>query len=351
MNDINYITQITSSATLGSNYFAAWIKGTNRDSSASGLYATFINRKDSIIKKNFLIYEIKDSIDEWNYIYYYDLQSIALNDSTYKLFWLNYKSLMLYSVKLNTAGEIISDIDSIKISKPDDQDAVFSNMIITNKQTDGFYLKILWTTDTDPPVYKNSFIKYSPNGDLSGINAGGKTPEYINNIFYAGSGNFFEASTYNNDIYLIKIDTSNIIDSSKINDDKSGSNQINQRLVNYGSNGVFAIWNDEVKSYGISLDKNGVITSSKMELDNTNISFFPDKEFLTTWVKKENDSTYIAGYSIFDSNFNEQFSKTLITENTNYNLRVSTRIISDSVFIILLNGTDEIKLIKEESET
>ncbi len=347
-DSINYITQITSSATSNGNYFSAWVKGTNYDSSAMGLYGVFINPEDSIIKKEFLIYEVADSIDEWNYLFYYDLRSVALNDSTYKLFWLNNKSLMLYSVKLNTAGEIISDIDSIKFSQPDDKYSVFSNMIITNKQNDGFYLKILWRTDTDPPIYKNSFIKYSPNGDLLSIYSGERTPGYLNNIFYAGSGNFFEVSSYNQDVYLIKIDTAQIIDSSKINDDKSGSNQINQRLVNYGNDGVFEIWKDEVKSYGISIDKNGVFTGSKMELDNTNISFFPDKEFLTTWIIKDNDSTYAAGYSIYDSNFNEQFSKTLITKNTNYNLRVNTHIISDSVFIILLNETDEIKLIKEE---
>ena len=42
-------------------------------------------------------------------------------------------------------------------------------------------------------------------------------------------------------------------------------------------------------------------------------------------------------------------NKTVVTKNTNYNLRISTHIISDTVFIILLNGTDEIKLIKEET--
>ena len=260
-DNLNYITQITSSATSGSNYFAAWIKGSTPDSSAIGLYASFITPEDSIIKKNLLIYEIKDSIEEWNYIYYYSLQSIALNDSTYKLFWLNNISLMLYSVNLNTRGELISDIDSINISKPGDQDADFSNIIITNKQSDGFYLKILWRTDADPPVNENSFIRYSPDGNLISISPGEKFYGYYNNIFYAGAGIFFETSGYKNDIYLIRTDTAAVIDSLKINDDKTGSNQINQALVNYGSDGVFAAWSDEIKTYGISINKNGIITS------------------------------------------------------------------------------------------
>lgn len=341
------ITQITSAATSEGDYFFSWINGMDNDSMKSGLYATFANRQDSIIKDLFIT-ELLDTVGIWNYIGNYNLKSISLNDSTYELFWLNNASLKLYSLKINNLGEIISDIDSIQIPKPNGNYSNSPDVIITNKREDGFYLRLSWIKYLDDPVYINYFIKYNLNGEQYGDIIEKESDEYDNNLFYAGSDKFLNTSSDDKDVYLNKFDFNGIIEKEKINDDKSGSNETNQKLINYDENSVLAIWNDEEKSYCIKISKDGKTIGSKLELKNSDIYLFPDKESVSPWVKKNPDTTYSAGYTIFDKDFKEKFSKTLITKSSDYNLKLQIHIISDSVFIALLNSFDEIKLIKED---
>ena len=159
-----------------------------------------------------------------------------------------------------------------------------------------------------------------------------------NNLFNIGGDKFFRVSSDEGDIFLDKLEYFTLLESQKINDDGSGNNQRNQKLTKYDDNNVFSIWSDEEKIYGIRLDKNGNIISEKIELISTDILFFPDKEFIATWIKSANNSSYAAGYTMFNQEFNEKFSKTLFTTNSSYNLRMKIQIFSDTTFVVLLNS-------------
>jgi len=349
LENLNYITQVTGSATPDCNFFFAWINGVENDSLGTGLYATFINPGDSVIIPKILISEVIDSVGIWEYVGNYTMKSIVLNDSTYKLFWLNNSTSMLYSIKLNINGEILSDIDSLLIPGSGHPYESVSKVVLTNKTEEGFYLFISSSYyDSNNDVYTNSFVKYNEEGEQIGDIMTEKTTSlFALNLFNLGAGNFFRASSDMKDVFLDQLEYFNLLASEKINDDESGSNQKNYKLTKYDDNSVFPIWNDEENYHGIMVDGNGNIIGDTIVLSNPNILFFPDKEFIATWIKSLNDSTHIAGYTIFDMNFNEKFSKTLFTSNTSYNLSIKVQIISDSSFIALLNSFCEIKLFKE----
>ena len=346
--NLNHVTQIASSATSGGNYFFAWINGVEEDSLETGLYATFINSEDSVIISRLPITQLADSVGIWEYVGNYNLKSIALNDSTYKLFWLNNASPMLYSVKLNIKGEIVSDIDSLLLPGYGSEYGATPTVILTNKNEEGFYLYVSEANyNLDPYVYTNSFIKYDVDGQRQGDILTEAEYSSANNLFNTGGDKFFRVSSDEGDIFLDKLEYFTLLESQKINDDGSGNNQRNQKLTKYDDNNVFSIWSDEEKIYGIRLDKNGNIISEKIELISTDILFFPDKEFIATWIKSANNSSYAAGYTMFNQEFNEKFSKTLFTTNSSYNLRMKIQIFSDTTFVVLLNSQSELKLIEE----
>ena len=343
---LHYITQITSAATAGGNYLFAYINGYNYDTLKGGFYTTFMNKDDSMIVKDRLLSGLFDSVGTFEYINNYSLNSLSLNDSTYKLFWLNNASLKLYSVSLNTRGEIVSDIDSIQINKPSLGDIDLSDVILTNKQEDGFYLITDWINHSYNPIYILDFIKYNINGETTGGIIEKQLNGYFNNLFYAGSDIFFAGYSDGKDVFLDKFDFTGVLERTKINDDQSGSNEVDAKPVPYNDNGFFAVWSDEEKNYGAILDENGNLIGDKIELAGTNILFFKDNESVLTWVKQINDTAYGAGYTIYDQLFKEKFSKVILQDNNYYNLHLHPEIISDSIFILLTNNYHQLKIMK-----
>ncbi len=345
-NEQNNIGKITNAATKDGNYFFAWIKAAGYDSIESGLYATFIDYRDSIIVPQLFITYLSDSNQVWDYIPNYNIKSVALNDSIYKLFWLNNSTLKLYSVKLNTKGEIISDVDSLLIPKLDAEFSEPSRVIITNKNEEGFFLYISQRYMDD--IYQSNFIKYNPEGAPEGtIVSQTSESEFTNSLFYLGSNKFFKPSSDGKDVYLEKTEFFSLIEKIKINDDASGSNEENNASSRFDGNSIFSIWNDEEKTYGTAVDKNGNVTGEKIELPSSSILFFINKDFISTWTNKADDSTYNAGYSIYDQEFNEKFSKTLFSAPSPYNVSIQAKIISDSSVVLLLKTYEELKLILE----
>ena len=342
-----YITQITSAA--GNNYFFAYIYGKKDDTLKTGIYTTFIDSDDSVIVKDKLLTELFDSTGIWDYTGNYTLRSLSLNDSTYKLFWLNNASLKLYSVRLNTEGEIVSDIDSIQISKPSMSDISLYDLVLTNKQEDGFYIAAEWIDYSYVPIHIIDFTKYNLNGEKTGSIVEKQNTGYFNNLFYAGQDIFLASSSDDKDIFLEKFNLTDILERNKINDDQSGSNEVNAKPVVYNDNNFFAVWNDEEKSYGAILDDKGNLAGDKIEIGGTDISFFKDNESVLTWVKETDDSSF-AGYTIYNDKFKEKFTKVILQDYNYYNLHIQAKIISDSAFILLVNNYNDLRMMKVGKE-
>lgn len=344
-DDIRFVTQITSSATSNGNYFFAWINGLQEDTLETGLYATFINSQDSIIVSRLPIAVLMDSAAMWgNYVSNYNLQSIALNDSTYKLFWLNNETSMLYSVYLSTEGEIISEIDSMLVPVTPGY-GYNLKVTITNLNDDSFYLFISHDNE-NYNSYSHTFLKYNSEGEFLGYVTGETESLFARGLFNAGQDKFFRTSSDMKDVFLDKLEYFTILESKKINDDESGSNQINNRLTRYDHNSVFSVWQDENNYYGTWIDKNGNVSGEKVLLDYPTIKFFPDKESVAYWIKENENSDVTAGYTIYDQDFNEILSKTLFTTSP-YNINIHLQIISDSTFIILSDTENNLVLLKE----
>ena len=350
--NLNYITQITSSCTSNDNYFFAWInglKGFEEDSLNTGLYATFINSEDSVIVDYLPITQLIDSVGLWEYVGNYTLKSITLNDSTYQLFWLNNASSILYSIKLNINGEIVSGIDSLYVPGSGHQYESVAKVILTDKDEEGFYLFVSHSYyDSDNTIYTNSFIRYNANGQQQGDIISAVTSEFFaDNLFNIGSNKFFRVSSDGKDIFLDKLEYFTLLESTRINDDETGSNEHNKGLVNYDGNNVFSIWSDEEKIYGRVVNKEGSMNRDQIELSKTNFLFFPDKKPISTWVESTDDLEYAVGYTIYDEDFNEKIHKTLFNTNTTNNLSLRIQIVSDTIFIALLKSESELKLFEE----
>src|SRR3972149_2834961 len=168
-DDLNSIVQITHSATSDGNYCFSWLKGGTEDSLETGIYSTFINKDDSIIVEHLPLKLIHKNPDYWDYIGNFNLRSVALNNTTYKIFWLDNETLFLYSVKANTNGEIISDVDSLRIDGTTGEFSSPPELLLSNIMPDGFYIALSQQTNPQdynvPAVYLNTLIKYDISGD------------------------------------------------------------------------------------------------------------------------------------------------------------------------------------------
>jgi hypothetical protein len=338
-SDYSQITQITSAATRSSSHFYAWIKGLE-DTIPVGLYASFYNNSDSLIKPLVQVAALEYVPDYWDYIGRFNLEAVTLNDSTYKLFWFNRTTKVLYSVLLNTKGDIISGTDSLIIAGNTED----VNMKVTNINNGQFTVYIQPVNfDTN----EICFVQYNIKGERIGEVFTTDNLKYTHNLYYTGSGKYYFMS--NDDCNICLEEYCGYITGTrqKVNDDEYGSNEVNYDLTAYGNDGAAATWSNENHTFIRIIHPDGTAGEIKTDPEDKNIRFFSNKKGVAGWIGIDENSYYYAGYTVYDEGLNI-IDKKKIVENRTFlpGTAPQINIISDTEFIFSIDIETGVELYK-----
>jgi hypothetical protein len=301
------------------------------------LFSTFFSTSDSIIAKNVLI-------DTTNFYADYSqsnhLKAMALHDSTYQIFYLSRDSLSVYYWKINHDGNQISAQRILQLSKS--QLTGYINRYVTNYSitplVDDKFSLLVTINESRYPIDKDfhSLFAFNANGELIEAQFDSSlTLRFGNHFIRTKNGDILIPSDLNQDAYQRRFTGFNPIDSTKLNDDLAGSNELSSIVHEINNHEMLISYVDEINNLCKKIDHYGnLLTEKEQILDNRNINFFPDGWSIGIWYE-EDPTTYQerVGYSIYDQDFN-CVSKVYLTSFQLGNTNISSKVLSDSVFVI-----------------
>ncbi len=331
--------------------------------SGYGIYLNFFDSSGVIISKNI---PIKKYPQDDNYLYNLEyspkIKICSLSDTSLFLYWVDVYKEHLYYTRLDSDGNILSGIDSIKISYNENNInyRIIADVATSQICNDAFavYLRLREVDNNSHDMYTNQLFTFSSDGEyISSIIDTGRFSCNYSQFFKASDNNYFFASTKNGDIYLDEYKDFVSINSIKINDDLEGSNERNPNITAIDNNRNFLSWNNESVIKGQVLDNQYSAINDPVVLKSRTICFSSSGKAMNNWIKSTDDEIKKLGYTIYDSNFNI-IDEDTITSTSAYDALNNVVKISDSLYVhyvvtgsrILLRLLDvNFNLIKEES--
>jgi hypothetical protein len=342
-SEYGYVTEIASAATRNSEYYFGWVNSFE-DTLGAGIYASFYNAEDSLIVPALKIAPILQTegigVYDQSKI---DIESITLNDTTYMLFWLYRDNYMLYSVKLNTKGEIVSDIDSLLLTG-NIYDYIEKKLNISNFHNGEF--AVYAAGNYHYAGAKKAFVKYNMEGERISEAYFPPDETLALKFYFSGEDKYFYVSAQDGDVYLDKLENYSFSGRQKINDDVSGSNEAMHRITSYGENAAAAFWKNETSSYMRTINNDGITGEIKDVSAYPDLKFFNNKNAVSTWIKSDSNGIYSAGFILYDDKLEVLVDKAVITGYSGSLTSAQVHITPDSYFIFSVEKGRSIELFR-----
>ncbi len=338
---------LTASSFEDESYILIFLNDAMKDNSekSTGIFFTLFNAQDSIVLEKQLI---KDLNNYLNYDYpfhsYFEirLNSIPLNDTTLFVSFWEPDSGRLNYFRIKSSGEA----DSVRFIEMPSVTST-SNCSLSIRRGNDKSILILtsmldWNGDATK-VFKNYFYYFSESGEFSGkfeIDSTMGRSLGEDNLIYLAPGDFYLLNISNEDVYFTHYRNFNAVDSLKLNDDERGSNESVQTVIPRNDR-FFVVYLDETGYWGRWVTNNGIPKGEEIKLTGWRYNFFPDNSVLQVWY-----NPYATGYSIYDPDFNLQFSDTLFFSDYYHSVKAAAKIVSDTSFIFAYSDNRNIKIHK-----
>lgn len=329
---------ITCTATKANEYALFSLQG-SWDFNDGKLYGTFFSSSDSIIANQVLIDSTKISFNyDFNSNY---LKAISLSDTTYQIFYISPDSLTVSSWKVNCDGSVVQAWPDLQLFKSDlvaiNLNRYIKNFAITPLVGDKFSL-LVSLDESRYPLNKefHSLFTFNVNGELAeSFFDSSLTLSLRNNFQRTPEGNFLIPASSNYDAYQLELHDLTVIDSLKLNDDLTGSNELSPIVHEINNDELLISYVDEQNILYKKIDYNGNFLSSEEKvIENRKINFFSDGWSVGIWYE-ENPTNYEkrVGYSIYDQHF-KIINKVYLTSFQQANSNISCKVLTDSTFLI-----------------
>ena len=184
---------------------------------------------------------------------------------------------------------------------------------------------------------------FDKNGDTIGKPIVDSTAkfEYSRQIFLDENQNLIFTKTVDRDVYLYKCNNFDVIDSIKINDDVSGSNEARPLIKKAENKGFYVHWVNDLNKVGQLISYSGELISENEILQNESFQIFDDGCRISNWSKTYNDGMKQIGFSIIDKNSNIVAYDSLAGANGSNLVRMNYSIINDSEFLVIFYANSQ----------
>lgn len=318
--------------------------------------AKFFSSEDSLLSEEKKVLEIPSSVPVYvNGFGEAFSTAVSIQDSLYQFVVIDTTSKQLHYSSYSQNGELIAKDQVVNLSFPV-QTAPGEKLDMTGMRTSNLtasgYSIIL--TARYIPISGNakdiiSQYNFNEKGILTGepvhatLNASDKLP-FSDGIYRDEQGAIYTVAEKDNDIYLDKYLNLQFIQSSRINDDAIGGNQIRPVVVKADNEKDFVVYEDENGLLGRYVDKNGNAVSQVYKPLGKAIEFFSDGRALTTWEHKNPNGSASLGYAITDKDFNILKNDSLEYYGNAADASMLPVVFSDNSFVIAYQAGNKCKL-------
>ncbi|MBZ0200614.1 MAG: hypothetical protein K8H86_12155, partial [Ignavibacteriaceae bacterium] len=348
--------RVASGALPGGEYVVLWFKGYNEDQTPIGLYADYFNAQDSLIAANIPI----KLYDDQNPPYFYDSYSApyflinANTDTSYQLILFEQDSLLVSVYQFDGYGNMISTPNKIFLP---------NNFFVSNsyRQVTSFALsnkvdgkrKLFTSVQDEAGTYPNTFIlKHNAitTLDEDGNQAGNiitDTTQFITiskSPFLNSDGSYFYSNTLSGDIFLKRNINYTPLDSTKINDDETGSREINPVISVIDDGEALIGWNDEVGVAVQKIDASGNRIGEKKRTADKNFISFSDKTSISIRKSDYNSPFGFIAFAKYDDKLNLQTIDTVYTNPASNQVNYTSYKLNIDNFVLFYSMLDSLCL-------
>lgn len=275
-----------------------------------GIYGTFFNSNDQVTADSVLLYHFPDEMVHYGSYGFQDrLYLRTVSDSLYQVFFMG-DSLKLISFKFNKTGNLIGEITkhsipSIDLSGLNVYKNTF-NYYLTNINNGLFDLFVTIQTDNFSTQKCNSTIfTFDRDGNyLSSTSDTTFSTRLNSTLIKTGENNYLYATSEGKDVYLSRLQNFQTTDLLKLNDDISGSNENNSKLIPRDGNSLLSVWRDEESIKGKIIGSDGTILSEQKVLAYEPSFFFSNGKSIALEKQKIDYQFFNLEFTLFDENFN-----------------------------------------------
>ena len=322
----------------------AWVRSDEEDFFSSGtdtltlLYSlkrdTSNIFSDSVIVKNYIL-------DYWGDKQTINLKTLALTDTTFLLADLINDSLVLNYRIININDTTFPPERSISLIDTNSTYWYIKKFELSQLSEDKF---LVYSIIRLEDYSQRKIYLFNNSGDL--------LSEYTDTIsiyktfggkpFLLSDGEFLTAHEINSDVFLTRNNLIEEIDTLKINDDETGSNDLNPFISTIDESKYFVAWENESGAYGIKVNNNGTKDGNRIKLEGRQCIFSGESKCVNFWKKKFKNDQGSIGFTIYDSEWNKIQIDTIVS-GPYYEISNSVIKLNDSVFVTLFNHPEVTK--------
>ena len=299
---------------------------------SSGIYVQIFSDKDSLLTKKMIKQRLSDYFSSFPQII-----ATSVSDTLFQIFVSD--SCKLESFKINKLGDLLESktfpltLEYCEYGWWDE--GVFTLSNLNNNK------RALIINNTDNK-YRN-LCYFDENGDIIGEPIVDSTAkfEHSSQIFLDGNQNLIFTKTVDRDVYLYKCNNFEVIDSIKINDDVSGSNEARPLIKKAENKGFYVHWVNDLNKVGQLISNSGELISENEILQDETFQIFDDGCRISNWSKTYNDGMKQIGFKIVDKNANIVAYDSVAGSNGSNSVRMNFSIIDDSEFLVVFYANSQ----------
>lgn len=276
-----------------------------------GIYGTFFDSNNQVTGDSILLYRFSDGIERYSSYGFQDrLYLRTVSDSIYQAYFMG-DSLNLVSFKFNKTGMLIGETSKYSLPSINLPGLnVFKDVLnycFTNTNDGLFDLFTTIRTDNyTTQKYRSTIITFDNAGNCISIDSSDTTftSRLNSTLIKTGKSNYLYATSDGNDVYLSRLQNFQTTALFKLNDDASGSNENNVKLVARNSNSLLSVWRDEEFIKGKIIGSDGTVLSEQITLPSEPAFFFSNGKSVGLEKRMIDYQFFNLELTLFDEDFN-----------------------------------------------
>jgi len=299
---------------------------------SSGIYVQIFSDKDSLLTKKLIKQRLSGYYSSFPHIL-----ATSVSDTLFQIFVSD--SCKLESFKINKMGNLLES-KTFPLTLEYCEYGWWAEDVFTLSNLNNNKRALI--INNIEQKYKNLFY-FDKNGDIIGEPIVDSTAkfEHSSQIFLDENDNLIFTKTVDRDVYLYKCNNFEVIDSIKINDDVSGSNEARPLIKKAENKGFYVHWVNDLNKVGQLISNSGELISENEILQNESFQIFDDGCRISTWSKTYNDGMKQIGFQIVDKNANIVAYDSLAGANGSNIVKMNLSIINDSEFLIVFYANSQ----------
>ncbi|GEM_PF-1944543 len=338
MNEGKRATVAAIAANVRDEYMVASFQ-ISQDYHPVGYFGSFFDSRDSVIAANV---PLGFPVDTTGNNYWPGslplFKAISVADTAYEVFTITADSAIMYFRTFDRRGTPLSEVQSLAIPHANAGKVGITNFSVSTTQNNSFNI-FLTNAEWDGigVRYFNALYPFRADGTPIG-DVRIDTVQFFRlgeSFIKTSDSTFLVGAQDLTDVYLTKLSWFTALDSVKVNDDQSGSNEISPFVNPVDDSHFFVSWQNGAKYTGQVVDLTGAKVQGELALQNRSREFFRDGTSVSLWLRGPANGPDTLGFTVWNSDWTEAREETVTVGGCCGGTAGVAKILNDSTFVVL----------------